>query len=278
MISTLKSGFMKKLLSIILIVLSAHFASAQQMESDSVLYFTSFDGVRIHYEVKGNGEAVILVHGFIVDGESWKRGSLYQDLITKGYKVITLDMRGNGKSDKPHSEEAYQRDAEAKDIMALGTLLKLKKYKAVGYSRGAIITSRLLVLDKRVTHAALGGMGDDFTNPEWPRRIMFYKALMDEPVPELEGMVKYVKSSPNLDQRALAMLQKEQPSTSKQELARVKKPVLVICGDRDEDNGSSEALSKLIPKALYVRVPGDHNNASRTPEFSAAVISFFTSK
>lgn len=268
---------MKTLLPILTILL-ASYVSAQQNESDSLLYFTSFDGVRIQYDVKGKGEAVILVHGFIVDGESWKRGAIYKDLISKGYKVITLDMRGNGKSDKPQSEEAYQHDAEAKDIMALATLLKLKKYKVVGYSRGAIITSRLLVLDKRVTHAVLGGMGDSFTNAEWPRRIMFYKALMDEPVPELEGMVKYVKSSPNLDQRALAMLQKEQPSTSKQELARVKKPVLVICGDRDEDNGSSEALAKLIPKASYVRVPGDHNNASRTPEFSAAVISFFTSK
>lgn len=270
---------MKKLLRLLFFVLSAHYVSSQQMQQpDSILFFTSFDGVKIHYEVKGKGEAVILVHGFIVDGESWKQGSLNQDLVAKGYKVIALDMRGNGKSDKPHNEEAYQNDAEAKDIMKLATLLKLKKYKVVGYSRGAIIASRLLVLDKRVTHAVLGGMGDNFTNPEWPRRIRFYKALMDEPVPELEGMVKYVKSSPNLDQRALAMLQKEQPSTSKQELANVKKPVLVICGDRDEDNGSSEALSKLIPKSSYVRVPGDHNNASRTPEFSAAVIAFFKSK
>jgi pimeloyl-ACP methyl ester carboxylesterase len=265
---------------IFIVSTSIHAFPQQASNNDSLLYFKSFDGLRIHYDVKGNGDgdAVILVHGFIVDGESWKKTSLYQDLIAKGFKVITFDMRGNGKSDKPHSEEAYQHDAEAKDIMELATLLKLKKYKAVGYSRGAIIASRLLVLDKRLTHAVLGGMGDSFTNPEWPRRIMFYKALMDEPVPELEGMVKYVKSSAWLDQRALAMLQKEQPSTSKHELAKVKKPVLVVCGDRDEDNGSSEALSKLIPKAAYKRVPGDHNNASKTTEFSAAVISFFSLK
>ncbi|MEO7992532.1 MAG: alpha/beta fold hydrolase [Chryseolinea sp.] len=274
---------MKRLFqTILLISVLSTSVSAQHAEqtsnTDSLLYFKTFDGVRIHYDVRGDGDAVILVHGFIVDGESWKKSSLYQDLIAKGFKVITLDMRGNGKSDKPHNEESYQYDAEAKDIMALATLLKLKKYKSVGYSRGAIITSRLLILDKRLTHAVLGGMGDNFTNPEWPRRIMFYKALMDEPVPELEGMVKYVKSSSWLDQRALAMLQKEQPSTSRQELAKVKKPVLVICGDRDEDNGSAEALSKLIPKASYKQVPGDHNNASKTPEFSATVISFFTLK
>ena len=256
------------------------YISAQQEKQplDSLLYFTSFDGTRIHYDVKGKGDAIILVHGFIVDGESWKRTSLHCDLLEKGFKVITLDMRGNGKSDKPQNEEAYQHDAEAKDIMALATLLKVKKYNAVGYSRGSIITSRLLVLDARLKRAVLGGMGDNFTNPDWPRRIMFYKALMNEPVPELEGMVKYVKSSAWLDQHALAMLQKEQPSTSKEELSKVKKPVLVICGDRDEDNGSSEALAKAIPGAIYTRVPGDHNNALKSIEFSAAVISFLLSK
>ncbi len=270
------------ILSILIVFLNFVCVSAKENASafkyDSLLYFISFDGTRIHYEVKGKGEAVILVHGFIVHGESWKTTQLYQDLIRKGFKVITLDMRGNGKSEKPHSAEAYQNDAEAKDIMELATFLKVKKYSAVGYSRGSIITARLLILDSRVTHAVLGGMGADFTNPDWPRRIMFYNALMDEPVPELEDMIKYVKASTWLDQRALAMLQKEQPSTSKQEFLKIKKPVLVLCGDKDEDNGSSESLSKLIPGAIYKRVPGDHNNASKTTEFSSAVLSFIQSK
>ncbi len=256
---------------------TAHSNNPQSI-TDSLEYFNSFDGTRIHYDVKGKGDVVILIHGFIVDGESWKRTSLYNDLLAKGFKVITLDLRGNGKSDKPQNEEAYQHDAEAKDIIALATFLKVKKYNAVGYSRGSIIASRVLVLDSRLKRAVLGGMGDDFTNPDWPRRIMFFKALMDEPVPELEGMVKYVKSSAWLNQRALAMLQKEQPSTSKEELSKVKKPVLVICGDRDEDNGSSEALAKIIPGSIYKRVPGDHNTASKTPEFSKAVSSFLLSK
>ena len=51
--------------------------------------------------------------------------------------------------------------------------------------------------------------------------------------------------------------------------------VLVICGREDSDNGSAEALSKLIPKAMYRTVPGDHGGAVRTKEFSEEVISFF---
>lgn len=242
--------------------------------ADSLLFFTAADGIKIHYDVKGEGKAVVLVHGFIVDGESWKRTALYNDLVTNGFKVITLDQRGNGKSDKPHTAEAYANDAEARDIMGLISFLKIKSYDVVGYSRGAIITARLLVLDKRVDHAVLGGMGDDFTNPEWPRRIMFYKALSGEPVKELEAVVKRIQDT-GLDQQALALMQKEQPSTSKEALGKIKKPVLVLCGDKDSDNGSAGKLAALIPKATFHTVPGDHGGASSTKEFSSEVLNFF---
>jgi pimeloyl-ACP methyl ester carboxylesterase len=246
-------------------------------QPDTGSFFTSFDNTKIYYEVKGKGKPIVLVHGFIVNSQSWKKTALYQDLLDKGYKVIILDSRGSGFSDKPHDEDAYDQDAEARDIMALMKHLQIKKYSAVGYSRGSIIVSRLLVLDKKINKAVLGGMGADFTNPEWPRRILFYKALSGEPVKELENAVNYVKAQ-GLDQQALAHLQKKQPSTSKEELAAIHKPVLVICGDKDSDNGSAKELAGLFKKSTYAIVPGDHNNASRTKEFSTGIISFLEKK
>jgi pimeloyl-ACP methyl ester carboxylesterase len=245
--------------------------------SDSGAYFRSFDNTRIYYEVKGNGEPVLLVHGFIVNGQSWKRTELYKDLLTAGYKVIILDQRGNGFSDKPHDSTAYDNDAEAKDIMGLMKLLKIKKYSAVGYSRGSIIVSRLLVLDKRIKKGVMGGMGAEFTNPQWPRRIMFYKALSGEPVPELASMVENVKKQ-GLDQQALAYLQRSQPSSSKEELGKIRQPVLIICGDKDSDNGSAKELADLFKHPTYKITPGDHGGASRTKEFSTEVISFLKNK
>lgn len=245
---------------------------ATYAQSDSG-YYNSFDGTRIYYQVKGSGKAVVLVHGFIVNGESWKRTQLYNDLLNAGYQVISFDMRGNGRSDKPHQAEAYEKDAESKDIMGLMDHLKVKEYIACGYSRGSIIASRLLVLDKRAKAAIIGGMGDGFTDPEWPRRIMFYKALNGEPVKELEGMVKYVKDS-GLDQQALCFLQKEQPSVTPQVWATVKKPVMIICGDKDPDNGSPEKLAKMIPNAQLKIVPGDHNNTLRTAPYAEAAMAF----
>lgn len=264
---------MKYLLLLPYLLCSASTLLLAQSSDSLGIYFNSSDGTKIYYEVRGTGTSVLLIHGFIVNGESWKRTELYHDLQIAGFKVITIDLRGNGKSDKPHELRFYENDAEAKDIMALVTLLGFKKYAAVGYSRGSIITSRLLILDKRLKKAVLGGMGADFTDPNWTRRELFYKALMNEPVPELEGMVKYVKSS-GLDQLALAYLQKAQPTMTKAEFAKVKRPVLVIAGIEDNDNGKAEALAALIKKASVKRVPGVHNNAHHSKEFATAVIDF----
>ena len=214
-----------------------------------------------------------MIHGFIVNSSSWKRTPLLTDLVRNGFKVILLDLRGNGKSDKPVNEEAYANDAEAKDIMGLMNHLQIKSYDVVGYSRGSIITARLLVLDNRVNKAVMGGMGTGFTDPQWPRRIMFYEALMGKPVKELEGAISYVKQQ-GLDTQVLAYLQKYQPSTSPKALGEVHQKVLVISGDQDSDNGSASELAKMFPHAESATVPGDHNHAAGTKEFSDKVVSF----
>ena len=255
-----------------LLLLTAYNGRAQQTIGN---YYTAVDGTKIYYEVKGDGFPVILVHGFSGTGEGWKKGQLYTDLLNAGYRVIILDQRGNGRSDKPHTDAGYANDAEAKDIMGLASSLKLAKYDVVGYSRGSIIASRLLVLDKRVQKLVMGGMGDAYTNPEWPRRIHAYKALMgDTTFHDVDGMINYIHSNPAFDVTALALQQKYQPSTSPQELAKVKIPVMIICGTDDHDNGSETALNKLIPGSKLNYVPGDHNSASRTIQFSAAVLAF----
>ena len=237
-------------------------------------YFTSFDGTKIYYEVKGDGYPVVLVHGFTGTSQGWKSGKLYGDLLTQGYKVIILDQRGNGQSDKPHTDAGYANDAEAKDIMGLVSSLGIKEYYAVGYSRGSIITSRLMVLDKRVKKAVMGGMGADYTNPEWPRRIHAYKALMgDTTQHDVDDMMVYIRKS-NFDNLALAYQQKHQPSTSKKELAKVKIPVLLIDGTEDTTNGDVSVLQKMIPGSIMKTVPGDHNSAGNSIQFSDTVTAF----
>ncbi len=240
-------------------------------------YFTSFDSTKIYYEARGNGYPVLLIHGFMNSGADWKKIPLYDQLVAKGFTVITMDQRGNGKSGKPHNAEAYANDAEAKDLIGLVKFLGLKNYSFVGYSRGSIIGARLLVLDKRVNSAVLGGMGADFTNPLWPRRIAFYEALTYDTIPGFEGVRKRIADN-GLDKTALALQQKGQPSTSREELAKVKQKVMVICGDQDQDNGNGADLAKLIPGAVFVTVPGTHGSAWHSSEFATEIIGFLSKK
>jgi pimeloyl-ACP methyl ester carboxylesterase len=260
------------IISLLLLLTNNLFAQSETQGN----YFTSFDNAKIYYEVKGEGFPVILIHGFSGTGQGWKNCPVYSDLLKAGYKVIVLDQRGNGRSDKPHNEAAYANDAEGKDVMGLISSLNIKSYDAVGYSRGSIILSRLLVLDKRINKAVMGGMGDAYTDPEWPRRIHAYRALMgDTTLHDVDDMIKYIHSQ-HFDELALAYQQKYQPSTSKTELAAVHVPVLIIRGTEDKENGSETGLNKLIPNSSLVYVPGNHNTAIKATEFSAAVLKFIS--
>lgn len=257
-----------------LVLLCLFFTFAANAQTSREPLFTSFDGTKIHYDIIGEGKPVVLIHGFISTSESWKRSATRQALADAGFKVITLDLRGNGLSDKPHSAEAYRNNAELKDVMALAKHLGLTHYDVVGYSRGAILTAKLLTMDKQVDRAVMGGISVDFSDPNWIRRKNFHEALIKPGShPELQGAIDYAKKS-GADTVVLARLQEFQPVTTRAELARINIPVLVVNGDKDMDNGDPKTLVDAIPGSRLVIVPGDHGGAMRTPEFAQAVVAF----
>ena len=235
--------------------------------------FSSFDETKIAYTDEGDGEPVLLIHGFISNGSSWNKTVLKKSLIDQGYRVIVPDLRGNGKSDKPQNAKAYQNDAEIKDLIGLADYLQLDSYMTIGYSRGSIVLAKLLTKENRISKAVIGGMGVDFTNPDWDRELMFAAAFRGETTPETEGAVAYAKSI-NADLKSLHLQQKHQPVTSVAELKTIKAKVLVIAGKEDTDNGHPKALQKAIPKSRLKIVPGDHNGTYKTAKFSKAICSF----
>ena len=261
---------MKEITALTLVLLFCRSLAAQP---DSTGYYHSFDGVKIYYETKGSGQPVVLLHGFTGTGTEWKTKPIFDSLANHGFKVIIADLRGNGKSDQPATPEAYADDAEAKDIIGLLQFLSVKNYYAIGYSRGSIILARILVKDTNCVKAVMGGMGADFTNPQWPRRLAFYNALVNDSIQGFEDFRKYIAGK-GLDPEVLACQQKEQPSTSKEELAALAQQVLVICGTEDSDNGKGGALQSLIPQSVFIEVPGDHNHTAQTVAFATAVIRF----
>jgi pimeloyl-ACP methyl ester carboxylesterase len=236
-------------------------------------YFSTFDKTKIHYELMGVGKPILLIHGFTGTCNDWKNKPLFDSLLANGFKIILVDLRGNGLSDKPHKSKSYANNAEARDLLGLMKFLEIQEYDAIGYSRGSIILASLLVLDKNCKRAVIGGMGADFTNPHWPRRISFYNALINDTIKGYEDFRKYI-SDKGLNPLVLAYQQENQPSTSKEELAHLKQKVLIICGDADTDNGKGSDLQLLIPNSQFVAVKGSHNSSATTTEFAQKILLF----
>ncbi len=241
----------------------------------NIHYFKSFDGVKIAYTDEGKGSPVILIHGFISNGSSWDNEVFKNDLLQSGYRVIIPDLRGNGNSDKPKIPESYANDAEIKDLSLLADHLKLYSYAAIGYSRGSIVLAKLLSQDFRIKKAVLGGMGLDFTNPNWDRRILFADAFSGrvELTSETLGAVDYAKSI-NADFQILGFLQDYQPVTSVEELQKITAKTLIIAGDLDKDNGDPEELKQAIPNSTLKIISGDHNNTYKSEQFSNTILKF----
>jgi len=243
--------------------------------SADVSTFTSFDGEKIAYLDEGEGPAVMLIHGFINSAASWDGTELKKQLRAQGFRIIIPDLRGNGNSAKPQTDAAYADYAEVKDLLALADHLKLEQYMAVGYSRGSILLANLLTKEPRISRAIIGGMGVDFTNPDWPRRKQFADAFGGEVplIPDTEGAVNYAKSI-NADLRSLHLQQKHQPPTAPDALRQVTIPIMVLVGNDDKDNGDPGQLERLFPNGRLNIIPGDHNTTYQKDIFAAATMAF----
>ena len=268
----------KKIYSYFIIVLSiAMIQCNSPKEKKSEPFFSSFDKTKIAFTDEGQGTPVILIHGFISNGSSWNKTVLKKSLLNAGFRVIIPDLRGNGLSDRPQNAEAYQNDAEIKDLISLADYLDLTSYVAIGYSRGSIVLAKLLTQEQRINKAVIGGMGFDFTNPNWDRRIAFADAFNGRTkLTEMtEGAVNYAKSI-DADLKALGYLQDFQPVTSPEALKTINIKTLVICGDQDRDNGDPKKLQQYLPKSKLVIVQGDHNNTYKQENFANAVMDFLS--
>lgn len=98
-----------------------------------ILPYMLSDDVRIYYEEKGQGEPVFLLNGIFMNTASW---GVISTSLSKYFKVILHDMRGQWKSDKPNEKEKYSFEAHAKDLLNLMNYLEIEKGHIVGTSYG----------------------------------------------------------------------------------------------------------------------------------------------
>ncbi|HXM03638.1 MAG TPA: alpha/beta hydrolase, partial [Chthoniobacterales bacterium] len=96
--------------------------------------------IELYYEDHGSGKPVVLIHGYPLSGASWEKQ--VSALLNAGYRVITYDRRGFGKSSQP--TDGYNYDTFAEDLQKLTTQLKLQDFTLVGFSMGGGEIARYL--------------------------------------------------------------------------------------------------------------------------------------
>jgi non-heme chloroperoxidase len=132
--------------------------------------------IELYYEDHGDGEPVVLIHGYPLNGRSWERQE--RALLAAGYRAINYDRRGFGHSDRPTS--GYDYDTFAADLNALLDHLELDGVTLVGFSMGSGEVTRYIGRygTRRVRKAALLGAIPPFLlrtddNPDGVDRSVF---------------------------------------------------------------------------------------------------------
>ena len=102
------------------------------------------NGVNIRYVTEGEGDPVVLIHGWMADSSMWGADAARNTKLEpqEGLRLIALDCRGHGKSDKPHEQEKYGAEMAA-DVVRLLDHLKIEKAHLIGYSSGAFIAGKV---------------------------------------------------------------------------------------------------------------------------------------
>jgi pimeloyl-ACP methyl ester carboxylesterase len=241
--------------------------------------------VEIAYFDEGEGEPIVLVHGFASTKEvNWLNPGWVRTLSAAGRRAIALDNRGHGQSSKLYDPAAYHSARMADDVRALLDHLKIERADVMGYSMGARITAFLaLNHPARVRSAILGGLGiklvDGVGLPETVAEAMEAPSLDDITDPTSRLFRSFAQQTKS-DLRALAAcIRGTRQTLSREQVAGVRVPVLVAVGTDDTVAGDAHKLAALIPGARALDIPGrDHMMAVGDKTYKSGVLEFLNQR
>jgi pimeloyl-ACP methyl ester carboxylesterase len=243
-------------------------------------------GVPIRYEVIGQGQPIVLVHGFSssFDGQ-WRLSGWVDFLVGEGRQVIGLDCRGHGNSAKPLSPKAYAGNQIPDDVLAVMDAVGIERADIMGYSMGALVTLNLLSRHaERFTSAVVGGAGLPRPAADPQRRAALVAALeAADPATISEPTALRFRQSAERrgnDLLALAALQRSERTQADQAaLRRLKLPLLVVVGDKDEGLEAARQLVAAVAGAELVTLAGeDHQSAVAAQGYKQAVGRFLQAR
>ena len=239
------------------------------------------DGVGLSYDVVGDGEPILLVHGSALSRAIW-RGFGYTKALRENYQVITMDLRGHGRSDKPATVQAYAMATLVEDVHAVLDAVGAGPVHYGGYSVGARLGFSLAVSEPERLRsftslggtykiqpgsisslffdgydAALGTGGMPAFVDGWERRI-------GHPLDPMTRAAFLANDAPAL-QAYFRQTEVDAPVPEEQ-LAGIRVPTLLMAGTRDLQRLEDSArAAELIPGARIVELPGRDHGTTLIP-------------
>ncbi|MEA2891980.1 MAG: hypothetical protein QOI05_2773 [Bradyrhizobium sp.] len=239
--------------------------------------------VEIAYLDEGEGDPIVLVHGFASSKNvNWVYPGWVSELKKDGRRVIALDLRGHGESSKLYDPEQYSIEIQAGDVLALMDHLKFERADIMGYSMGGRITAYLARYQpERLRSAILGGIGIGLIKGGGPGENVA-RALeapsLDDVTDPVGRTFRAFADQTRSDRRALAAcLRGSRRLMTAQEAAGIAVPVLIAVGTKDEIAGSADELGKIIPGSQVLNIPNrDHMRAVGDKVYKTGVLEFLS--
>lgn len=237
--------------------------------------------LQIAYTDQGDGDPVLLIHGFASNiRANWGDPGWISLLKREGYRVIAIDNRGHGASDKPRDVASYALINMVEDARALLDHLGLERADVMGYSMGARITALLAHHHpQRVRSAVFGGMGANMVRPMRGTEEIagaLEAPSLDDVISPLGRTFRAFADKTGSDRLALAACMRgSREPIGADVLGNLRCRVLVAVGTTDEIAAPAEDLAKLIPGAEALPIPGrDHMLAVGDRVYKTGVIDF----
>jgi pimeloyl-ACP methyl ester carboxylesterase len=223
--------------------------------------YVNAGGVRTYYEVYGEGEPLVLLHGGLATAESWV---MQVPALAEGYRVYVPERRGHGRT--PYAAGPITYEMMAADTAAFLDATGTGAANLVGWSDGAVV-GMLVALRRPELVRKLVVIGQYFNFegevPEFRAMIDFWGTDLPEALHEV-----YDRVSPDGPEHFPVVLEKmmrmwrEEPDLAFSELAGVRAPVLLMQGDDDIVKVEhSAALAATLPEAQLAVVPGSSHMA-----------------
>ncbi len=279
--------------------------------------YADVNGIKLCYDIRGDGDPVILIHGFSDRKEHW-RGQI--DALSEHFKVIRLDNRGAGKSDRPDGE--YSMKIYSSDLNGLMEFLEIEKAHIVGHSIGGMIAQNFAILypnriNKLILINSFPGLkppgepiddaikmykenavaGQEAINkdpvnafingakPSYSR--IFWKEMKEDPKKKFHGIwsvedlvdekISYGPTAKDLINQVHAI----STHNTYKRLHEIQKEVLIISAEKDKSCPKSmgEKIHELIPNSKFIVIEKAAHQSilERAPEINRHILEFLQS-